>query len=55
MMAEGSAMANEVREGDRYRCPVEGCDCEITVKRAPDMDGTRDFVDCCGRRMENSV
>jgi hypothetical protein len=52
---EVRAMANEVDEGDRYRCPVEGCGCEMTVARAPDMEPTQGFVDCCGHRMEKAA
>lgn len=46
------AMADVVREGDRYRCPGEGCGCEITVARGPDMEPAQEFVDCCGHRLE---
>ena len=48
-------MPDEVREGGWYRCPVEGCGCESTVDRAPDMEPTQDFVDCGGRRMERAA
>ena len=41
-----------VQEGDRYRCPVEGCGCEIRVTSAPQMEATQSFVDCCGHQME---
>ena len=36
-------MTNEVDEADRHRCRVEGCGCEITVARAPDMEPTQEF------------
>lgn len=46
-------MATEtVRQGDRYRCPVEGCGCEIQVTNAPQMVATQGFVDCCGHELE---
>jgi hypothetical protein len=43
-----------VNQGDRYRCPVEGCGCEITVTSAPEMEPTQGFVDCCGHEMEKA-
>jgi hypothetical protein len=49
-----SQIANEVREGDRYRCPVEGCGC-VSVDRVPDVEPTQTFVDCCGHRMEKAA
>lgn len=42
----------EVREGDVFRCPIEGCGCEIRVTSTPTMEATRSFVDCCGHEME---
>jgi len=42
----------EVRQGDRFRCPVEGCGCKITVTSDPQMEATQSFVDCCGHEME---
>ncbi len=42
----------EVRQGDRFRCSVEGCNCEITVTSDPQMEATQSFVDCCGHEME---
>lgn len=44
----------QVDEGDRYRCPIEGCGCEITVSSAPDMEPTQSFIDCCGHEMERA-
>ena len=45
----------EIREGDRYRCPVPGCGCEIVVATAPEMmEPTQSFVECCGHEMERS-
>lgn len=45
-------MATEtVEQGARYRCPVEGCGCEISVTSAPEMAPTQSFVDCCGHEM----
>lgn len=41
-----------VQQGDRFRCPVEGCGCEITVTSAPEMTPDQAFVDCCGHDME---
>ena len=42
----------EVREGDIFRCPIEGCGCEIRVTSTPKMDAAQSFVDCCGHEME---
>lgn len=42
----------EVRQGDRYRCPVPGCGCEIAVENAPQMEATQNFTDCCGHEMK---
>lgn len=42
----------EIKQGDRFRCPVEGCGCEITGGSAPEMEATQAFVDCCGHEME---
>ncbi len=42
----------EVREGDVFRRPVEGCGCEIRVTSTPTMEATQSFVDCCGHEME---
>lgn len=42
----------QVGQGDRYRCPVAGCGCEITVSSTPDMEATQSFIDCCGHEME---
>lgn len=41
-----------VHQGDRYRCPVERCGCEITVTSAPGMTPEQTFVDCCRHEME---
>jgi hypothetical protein len=43
----------DVREGDIFRCPVDGCGCEIRVTSTPAMEATQSFVDCCGHEMEN--
>jgi hypothetical protein len=45
-------MAESVQQGDVYACPVEGCDCEITVTSGPSMEPSQAFVDCCGHQME---
>jgi len=42
----------EVRGGDVFRCPIEGCGCEIRVTGTPTMEATQSFVDCCGHEME---
>jgi hypothetical protein len=42
----------QVRQGDPYRCPVEGCSCEITMSSVPEMEATQNFIDCCGHEME---
>jgi|GEM_PF-3423192 len=42
----------EVRGGDVFRCPIEGCGCEIRVISTPTKEATRSFVDCCGHEME---
>ncbi|MGD9893165.1 MAG: hypothetical protein AB7R89_01545 [Dehalococcoidia bacterium] len=45
-------MAEQVQQGTVYRCPVQGCGCEITVTNAPNMEATQEFTDCCGHKME---
>ncbi len=46
-------MATEsLREGDRFRYPVEDCGCEITVTSAPEMTQEQLFVGCCGHEIE---
>ena len=46
-------MDHSLVEGTVYRCPVEGCHCEIEVRRPPqDMEPTQTFVDCLGHAME---
>ena len=43
-----------VLEGHIYRCPVEGCHCEISIERPPqNMSPNQPFVDCCGHQMEH--
>lgn len=49
---EDGLVAEMVQEGDRYRCPVEGCGCEIQVSSTPQMAANQIFVDCCGHEME---
>ena len=41
-----------VEEGHIYRCPVEGCHCEISIELPPQsVPPTQPFVDCCGHQM----
>ena len=41
-----------VVEGHIYRCPVEGCHCEISIELPPQsLSPTQAFVDCCGHEM----
>lgn len=42
----------EVERSDRYRCPVQGCGCEITVSTTPEMEATQNFMDCCGHEIK---
>lgn len=52
--AIGGQMPNQVQEGDVFRCSVEGCDCEIRVTTAPEMEPDQSFVDCCGHEMQKA-
>ena len=46
-------MEHPLEEGIVYRCPVEGCHCEIEVRQPPqEMEPTQMFVDVCGHEME---
>jgi hypothetical protein len=41
-----------VEEGHIYRCPVEGCHCEISIERPPQsVPPTQPFVDRRGHEM----
>jgi len=41
-----------VVEGHIYRCPVEGCHCEISIELPPqNLPPTQPFIDCRGHQM----
>ena len=41
------------QKGDKYRCPVPSCGCEIEVTKGapPDCNGTEQPRCCCGHEM----
>jgi len=44
-----------LKEGERYRCQMEGCGCEITVTRGAGPNGGDQVPRCCcGMEMQRA-